>query len=175
MQEGLTQKDCQIMNSARTSWSQKDYIHYYAVQGNEDFKNIQRIVERYTSIPISAIFMIMYKDSPNLEIKEGKLKCDNQKYKDSVIVLDYVEKLIPYCNIIGGRKTVFLNSLMFVYNMDLVDRNRLFEVIKKNCHSMTPAVNTEMALSEIERVYNRMLRPSTRIYPVTEWKKSKGV
>jgi hypothetical protein len=175
IQEGLTEKDCQIMNSARTSWSQRDYIRYHAQQGSQDFIYIQDILNKYKNIPISAIFMVMYKDSPNQEIKDGSLKCDEKKYRESIIKLDYVARIIPYCNIIGGRKVVFLNSLMFVYGMKGVDKDRLFNVIKKNCHSITPAVNTEMALSELERVYNRQLGASARIYPVTEWKKNKGV
>jgi len=176
VQEGLTQKDCQIINSARTSWSMKDYIHYFASLGNQDYINIQNILDRYTSIPISAIFMAIYRDgNPNKSIKEGLVKCDSQKYKESITILDYIEKLIPYMNVMGGRKTVFLNSLMWVYNMKEVDKDRLYEVIRKNCHSMTPASNTEMALSEIERVYNRQLGKNNRVYLVTEWKKNKGV
>ncbi len=176
VQEGATKKDCQIINSARTSWKLTDYIHSYAQSGNVSFKFLEILVNRYSpAIPVSAISFILFGDHGTAEIREGKFKCTAEDYNNTSIILNYMEKFIPYIEIIGGRKTVMFDALTFAYHLPNIDKDRLFQSIKKNCHSMTPPASTEIALAEIERVYNRKLNYANRIYIATEYKKRKGV
>lgn len=175
IQEGATQKDCQIINSARTGWTMKDYIHSFAASGNTSYKYIEILVDRYSPlIPISSVFNMVFHDHHTIFIRNGELKLPVEKYNEAVSVLTYMEKLAPFINAIGGRKAVTYDALYFVYSLPQIDNERLFQVIKKYCHVMTPSLTKETALSEIEKVYNRNLPQDKRIYLVTEYKKSKG-
>lgn len=175
IQEGANETDCQIMNSARTGWSMKDYIHSYAANGNVSYMYMENLVNRYSpAIPISAIFVVLYKDHRTTKIREGTMECSADDYNEAITILNYMEKFVPYLEIIGGRKTVVLDALSFAYHLPSIDKERLFQVIKRNCYSMIPPASKEVALAEIERVYNKQLGFDNRVYLVTEHKKSLG-
>ena len=173
--EGLNKKDCQIMNSARTRWKITDYIHYFSKAGDVNYKYIELLVRRFTKIPVSVVIGSVIKGDITKHIHNGTAVVTPEMYNEANVRLSFIEQLMPYITTIGGRRNVFIEALLLVYDMTGVDRNRLATVIQKNCHTMSPASNYEQTLGEIERVYNRQLGAENRIYMVTEWKKSKGV
>lgn len=176
IQEGATKVDCQIMNSARTGWTVTDYIHSYAESGNISYKYLEILVNRYSpAIPVSIIVNILYNDHQTTIIREGKCNCTDEQFNEAIKILSYLEKFIPYIKIIKGRKAVLYDGIIFAYHLPNINKERLLEAIKSNCHSITPPATKETSLAEIERVYNRNLGHSKKIYFVTEYKKSKGI
>lgn len=175
VQEGATKKDCQIMNSARTRWNYADYIHYFSKSGDISYKYIELLIKRFSSIPVSTVVNQVVKGDMTKHIQSGTAQVTTDMYNEAVVRLAYIEKLMPYITIIGGRRNVFIESLLLVYDMKNIDRERLATVVQKNCYTMSPASNYEQTLGEIERVYNKQLGIASRVYIVTEWKKNKGV
>lgn len=175
IQEGATKKDCQIMNSTKTKWTVNDYVHYYSKSGDINFKYLELLLNRYKQIPKSTILLIAMRGDITEKVREGKAVVTNEQYNEAVIKLDFIENLLPAINQVGGRRASFIDALMEAYDMEGVDRDRLFNTINRNCWSMSPSSNKEESLKEIERVYNKQLGNSNKIYMVTEWKKSKGV
>lgn len=175
VQEGATKKDCQIMNSTKTKWTLNDYVHYFSKSGDLSFKYLELLLNRFKAIPKSTVLTIAMRGDITDKIKEGTAKCDAKQYNEAVVKLTYIEELLPAINQVGGRRASFIDALMKAYDMEKVDRDRLFKTINRNCWSMSPASNMEQALGEIERIYNRQLGNASKVYMVTEWKKSKGV
>lgn len=46
----ITKADIALMNSNRKSWGAKDYISFYAQEGNEDFKRLRKMLKDYPSL-----------------------------------------------------------------------------------------------------------------------------
>lgn len=177
IQNGANQKDCQILNSTKTKWTVQDYIHSYAQEGNTDYQLLENIVNTYRSIPVSAILRIVNKSlNGDHDLRTGGLNFNGVNYDEMLQKLNYMEKFIPYLNILGGRKTVMFSALSFLYNLPSIDKVRLLEVVRKNCYSMTPPTSIVIALEQLERVYNKNLGVDNRVYILMEYKKhiSKG-
>lgn len=174
IQEGATKKDCQIMNSSKTKWTMSDYIHYYSTSGDTNYKYLEILVNRYRILPISTVIGIALRGDISQKVSEGLATITEAQYNDANVKLTYIEKLLPAINQIGGRRVSFIDALMKAYEMPNVDKDRLFNTINKNCWSMSPSSNIEESLKEIERVYNRQLPGTSKVYMVTEWKKSRG-
>ena len=46
----ITKADIALMNSNRKSWGARDYISFYAEEGNEDFKRLKKLLKAYPSL-----------------------------------------------------------------------------------------------------------------------------
>lgn len=176
---GLTKEDCQRMNSKRKAWKPKDYIKYYAVQGNKDYQKLYYIVGKYDKLPLSTILYAMNINCMSLygmngaksgAIKEGKFTAA-AKLEEVEASLGYINNLLDYIKIIRGRQDQFERAILFSIKLKGVDKTRMAKVIKENCYQMTPPASLEIAFKELERVYNRNLKKG-HVYLLTEWKKT---
>ncbi len=172
---GLTKEDCQIMNSVRTSWSQSDYIRFYAVQGNQNYSNLMLLDSIYNDfnlgIIIYAINGMSAGGGSTKKISEGNFICTKEQYYNAVEQLDYLNTIFKYIKQIKGRKTQLCQAIMFCLDVKGIDRDRLARKISENCNTINPPVDMETALQELERVYNYKLQKNAQLYFVTEWKK----
>ena len=176
--KGLDKTDCQRMNSKRRAWAPKDYIKYYAVQGNEHYQKLNILVNKYTNIPLSTILYALemsnslygMSGAKSNKLREG-MYTTNANLEEAEIKLDYINKLIPYIKIIRGRQDQMERAILFAFMHSDIDNDRLERVVKENCYTITPPASLEVAFSELERIYNRNLKKG-QVYLLTDWKKT---
>ena len=174
----ITREDCQRMNAVRTSWKNQDYINFYAMQGNVDYLYLANLDKEFKSfdygVLLYAIDKITYGGGTSKLIQSGNFKCSAQQYNEAIDKLDYLTNLFPFLKQIKGRRTQMCWAILFAYDLDNIDKERLAKVIKENCNMINPPVDTESALKELERIYNYNIKKKENIvYLLTEWKKSR--
>ena len=52
VQDGIGIKECQQMNIHQSNWTTYDFIQSYAMTGNDNYKRLQSIVDKFKSLPI---------------------------------------------------------------------------------------------------------------------------
>ena len=173
--KGLTKDDCQMMNSARTSWKQADFIKFYAIQGNSNYSNLMILDSTYTDFNLGVILYATSNKkvggSSAQIIINGNYICSKEQFYEEVEKLDNLNNIQQYIKQIKGRKTQLCQAIMFCLRLEKTDKDRLAQKIAENCNNINPPVDFETALQELERIYNYKLQKQNQIYFVTEWKK----
>lgn len=173
----LTREDCQRMNAIRTSWKNQDYIHFYAIQGNPSYLMLSSLDSTYTSfdygVLLFALNKITYGGGTLKLIQSGNFTCTKEQYADAIDKLDFLTDLLPALKCIKGRRTQMCWAILFAYDLENVDKERLARVVNDNCNNINPPVDIESAIKELERVYNYKIRKENTVYLLTEWKKSR--
>lgn len=177
IQKDITPLDCQRINSDRRAWTLADYIKYHAFRGNEDYQQIYKLIQRYPDMPVHTI---VYACSGRMNIScaggnsTRKIRAGELTIRTNVALatklLDYLQELVPYIKEVGGRVDVLGRAIIYACQVEGVEKERLKAAVKMNCHSMTPAANLEVALKELERIYNQN-KKKNRIYLWTEYQK----
>lgn len=75
---GLTKADIAVLNTAQKNWTAMDFINFYAVEGNEHYKNLAALIDKYYWIKPSALVRISCGDSAS-KIKDGGGKIKDLK------------------------------------------------------------------------------------------------
>lgn len=176
--KGITRNDCQIMNSARTGWTAKDYIHFYAIQKKPSYVMLNSLLNTYSNLNLGIIVYatsnLLQGQASTTKIINGTYECTENQYFSAIKVLDFLTKSEEYINKIKGRKTQLCQAIIFALRNVEIDNERLAVKLKENYNSFNPPVDMETALSELERIYNYKLKDrDKRVYLVTEWKKRK--
>lgn len=159
--EGLTAKDCAVLNASTTPWNLKDYIQSYRAQNIHDYDYLFDLVNKYEGDGIginSVVFAINGTvESHQSIIKNGVFKCTEKQYEIADDLLSYLKKFMP--TIIRGakgRRTLMAVAIMFAYKMELVDDNRLLE--KFNLYYTSDIApyfsNMETAFKTLNEIYN---------------------
>lgn len=78
----LTKSDIAVLNTAQKNWTRSDFINFYAMEGNENYKQLAAIIDKYYWLKISAILRICCGDAANL--REGGIKIRDTKEADKV-------------------------------------------------------------------------------------------
>ena len=175
---GLTKDDCQMMNSIRSSWLAADYIKFYAIQGNSSYTMLLNLDSVYTNfnygVLLYALNKEMYGGGSTKKIQDGTFSCTVDEYNSAIEKLDFLNNLLPYIKKVKGRKTQFCWAILFAYEQENIDKERLEKVIIENCNNINPPADMETALKEIERIYNYKIKKENIVYLVTEWKKQRN-
>lgn len=157
---GMTLDDCIVLNSSTTGWSLNDYIDSYVAQGNSNYSALKSLMTKHPQIPLNAVFFAVSGNSGNggkaaATIREGQLQIDKSTYDKVDVLLGYAERFLEKFQ--TGNKINFLVAVMFCYNVDGVDREKLFT--KWDRYALTKTVSTPVvkiydALDMLERAYN---------------------
>lgn len=173
--DGLTVEDCVIMNNVRTSWAIEDYIKLYAAQGNEDYIRLQKLLKEYTFAPATTVCAIvkgsLVSGTSNSKLKSGTYKFTEQEYDIVKRKLDFLDELAPYIKAVKGRQTGVWAALSFCYDHPDIDNSRLKKQVKEKIATIIPPANLEIAVKEIERIYNYKIGKERYRYIYTEYQK----
>lgn len=157
--EGIGIEECVSMNIYQANWTQKDYISCYSNRGNENYTELEKLLEKYKDIgSIATVFsatLVPRRSSEDI-IKSGRLIFPHKNAIKADEALAYVRPLMPCIKQLSGRRTEFISMVIFVYlKSPDVDKRRLADVIKKKYKSFAPIASYENALREMEKAYNR--------------------
>lgn len=174
--KGLALEDCLTMNNTRMSWALTDYIVSFATQGKEDYEFIRGLAEKYTFVPISVLIAIIKGQSSSggigNAVKSGEFKFPEEERKNAIKKLDFLSDCAPYILRVPGRASSMFLAVAFAYDLDAIDKARLKSQIKRWIGIVVPPANIEMAVKEIENLYNYRGSRGEYVYIYTEWKKA---
>ena len=172
---GLDASDCVDMNNARVAWSPEDFIKLFASQGNENYIRLRELLNTYDFAPVSTIVAqlkgLTSNPSLNAAIRKGTFKLTAKEAKDITEKFDFMQELKPYIKGVKGRSSAIYAAISFCYNLDIVNKGRLKKQIKTRIANITPPVDLEMALKEIEYIYNYKINQKDYVDIFTEYKK----
>lgn len=172
--KGIGIKECLYMNINQEKWSILDYVKSYAEMGNENYKRLLDLLELYPIYKLTAIGSAckgLNMISTSI-LKKGDFELSVTEYENAIIKLNYVNRFIPYFKKMPGKITNFTQAIVYITDMENVDKQRLFNTITENPRSMTPWNDLRTCIQSIEEVYNKGLGGKNRVYMFTEYKKS---
>lgn len=158
--DGLTIKDCIALNVYQTGWTLKDYVESFADRGNKSYEFLLHLITKYSDlnmgICISAITGKI--DNRASEIKSGNFECTGEQYEKADELLDYTMKFIrPIKNFSKGKIDYICTAIMFAYQLDGVNRERLAEKFERYYGMDDIPMFNDMsgALKTLTMIYNR--------------------
>lgn len=154
----LSVQDCVVMNNARTSWSLADYINFYAIQGNPNYIILKAMAEDYYFIPVSILVSIVVESSQgggvSQRIKNGDFEITAKEHDKAIAKLELLRSCKREILSVPGRASALFLAAAHAYDCEDVDTTRLQKQIQTYASLITPPANMDMALQEIEKVYN---------------------
>ena len=169
---GLGFDDCIAMNISGTNWHQIDYIEAFAQNGNSNYVRILELIKRNPDVTLTNIMCAStgLMTSSSASVKTGTIEVSEGQYFKACELLDYVTKVLPLINGIGKSKNYFANALMFAYQCESVDPEKMVHQIANYSHKLGSFGDTESCLDALSEVYNFKSR-GDRVYLATEYKK----
>lgn len=177
--EGIGRVECQMLNLFQKNWTTKNYIDSYVADGDENYIWLREMLVKYKDLTTSVVLGVAVGKGKtrcmggqvNSVIQEGNLKLSEAEKRHIDRVLFYLSRFAETVNYLGGRKDTFYSALMFLYNLDVVDKEMLCEKVNNARYDGLVSSGTpEGWLTQFEEVYNKGLRKERKIDAVHEYK-----
>lgn len=170
-------KTCMILNQNTRNWKDEDYVKSYVEQGNENFKKLLYLMEKYDLGVQTVVFAIkghQHGGGSNSPIRRGSFKVNDEEYKKADAILEKLMPLLPFIKRAKAHTQKLSFAIMYAIGNPSVDYERLRDVLSKKYHEIEPYSVLEDLLDEISKRYNYGLKGSTqRIYLKTDYEKEK--
>lgn len=172
---GLGKEDCVTMNNIRMAWNLADYINFYAKQGIDNYVILKNIIEKYTfASPTTLIGIVKTTGAGGSllgAVKNGTFSVSTREYNKAIEKLEFLKGIVQYVLSTSSRPSAIINAIAFAYDCPGVNKARLARQIKNYISMTTPAANLDMALKEVEKLYNYRNPRGEYVYIYTEYKK----
>ena len=176
IQNGIGIDECIQMNIHQSNWSLNDYVTSYAIRGNDDYKRLQSLIDRFTELPIGTVIMCAnnanYTHSGALskKLKSGKMEISEQDFERARWELDYAAKMKQVAKTIGGKKEPFYGAVVYAYrSLNSEGRNRMEDVIRKHAYDFPSLTKPVEYLKRFDGFYNDTVSKSKRIKLAVQW------
>lgn len=153
---GLGLKDCIAFNISSKKWTSQDYINTYVSQGNKDYIQLQRFAEKYSKLSIVRIACVCIEKGTQgstvlNQLAEGTFKIKNVSEANER--LSYINEVYDFikCN---GKKPYVIPILGNLFDLEIVDMDRMKEQIKKNNIRDFSIASQNDCLDFLSEVYN---------------------
>ena len=155
---GAGTKECVYMNMDMVNWKLPDFIKSYAEQGNENYQRLLALMERYAGGNLNIISTAIYRVSKakHREIKGGTLQLTEEQYKRAIPRLEFITPLLKKINEkkLPGSVVTLMQTLIYYFDYDEVDKDRLKARVEKYIYSANPWVSSQDCEKEVEDIYN---------------------
>lgn len=180
IEEGIGIKECQGLNHYQKNWSTMDYINSHVAAGNQNYIWLKSMLVKYKGMPNTVIFSVATSGGRSSSmgaaehfkaIESGAMTvCDADKERADD-ALFYLSRFVDTASYLGGRKDKFYSAVMFLYLLNVVDRERLVTVINNARYDgMVSSSTVEGYLQQFELIYNKGLMKARRIDMMHEYK-----
>lgn len=154
------------INNASTVWSTGNYIDSYADLGNDAYKVLRELTDKYAPrIPrkvVHAIASGRMSYSGAQELRTGKFKLARE-VGDIESELDFLAKLgMPKA--VRGRKETIYSVLAFCYESDEIHNAILCKQWELYSEMIGGVADTKMAAEEVEKIYNYKRRTDKHVF-----------
>lgn len=165
---GIGNKECICMNMNMVNWTVPDFIKSYAEQGDENYQRLLTLMDNYANGNLSVISTALYRISKprHREIKAGTLQLTREQYEEALPRLRFIKPLLDNINDkrLPGSFVTLLQTAIYYYDYDEVDKDRLLQSIEKYIYNAQPWVSNEDCEREVENVYNYNMKLENRIF-----------
>lgn len=79
--DGLTKEDIAALNTAQKNWTRLDFINFYAIEGQPQFRELARLINKYSALKVSFILTIV---GDCKKLRQGQLRLNNLEYAHSL-------------------------------------------------------------------------------------------
>lgn len=167
-EEGLTIEDCISMNISGTPWKLKDYINSYAARGYKDYVVLKDFIEKHKYNFNTSCYAIFGTGTHNRDeiIKSGRVSISQEQLDFANEICDFWEN---FAEIKTNRQTDLYAAIMYCYQMDAVDNNRLIKKINAFPRNFETIAGVQDAIDVIEDCYNNRIGRSNYVYIETEY------
>lgn len=154
--------DIRDLNSAGAHWTRKDFVHYYATLNQEPYPTILKVQEKY-GIPLQLAISLVNDSKKNIRRKHfeaGKLKMVNSMEKieeimDNVITMrDWLRENLPQVERLFIKHLRFLMGLIFCYNHEDIDKEKLTQKLKQYCARIHTCGSVSEYIKMLVNIYN---------------------
>lgn len=172
---GVSVQDCVTMNNVRTTWNLVDYVNLFASQGNPNYVILKSLIQNYSFLPPSTLVAVLSKSSSNgnlcTTIKTGEYEITAKDHDGAIDKLEMLKRCSRYILSVPGRASALFTAVAYAYDLEGIDKERLEKQLKTNINIITPPANLEMALKEVEYLYNYRNNRSSYVYILNEYKR----
>jgi len=177
---GIGRKECQALNLFQKNWTTKNYIDSYVADNNEHYIWLKEVIARYskaltTSVVINVAIgkgrSYILGGQKNIIVNDGRFKLSPSEKTYVENVLFYLSRFSDTIDYVGGRKETFFGAIMFLYQLEELDRERICKVINDARYDgLVSSGTVEGWLQQIETLYNKRLQKCSRVDIVHEYK-----
>ena len=166
--EGAGNKECIYMNMNMVNWKLADFIKSYAEQGNENYKRLWDLMQKYANGNLDIITTAVYRisKSKHREIKKGTLQLTEEQYQAAIPRLEYIKPILEEIDDkkLPGSLVTLMQTLIYYYDYPEVDKDRLKYSVEKYIYNAIPWVLNTDCEREIENVYNYGIKLEKKIF-----------
>ena len=165
---GASTKECVYMNMNMVNWKLADFVKSYAEQGNANYQRLLDLMENYTNGNIDVISTAVYRVSKAKckDIKSGFLQLTQEQYENAIARLEFAQTILEKLNErkLPGSLVTLLQTVIYYYDYEEVDKNRLAYCIEKYIYNATSWVTNSDCEAEVENVYNYNMKAENKIF-----------
>jgi hypothetical protein len=165
--EGAGNRECIYMNMNMVNWKLPDFVKSYAEQGNENYQRLVALMEKYANGNLNIISTALYRVSKAKlrAIKDGTLQLTEDQYKEAVPRLEFIKPLLDRLDEkkLPGSMITLMQTLIYYYDYEEVDKERLAYSVEKYIYNATPWVLNTDCEREVENAYNYNIKLEDKI------------
>ena len=160
VEEDAGLNECITLNQATTAWKLPDYIHSFAIKGNADYIELEKLMTEYPEFSDMAIVYAAsgLVDSATKSIQEGKYTTANKFIDDPSKALDFVNLMRESIKSLKGTKSKAEQALIFAYSIDEVNKDRMVTQFNALSFELKSFSTFDDWLKGISDLYNRNLK-----------------
>jgi hypothetical protein len=151
---GLTRKDMAMLNSTKRVWSFMDYVHHYAIEGNKNFLDFNRLCRKYSStLKPSWVQALCARDGRRCteDVKDGIMDITNIAHVEKWIV--YMEDMTKYIDKNIMYSSRFIEAVVPMFD-DNYDHEKMMKNLRKRGDTMTISNTKQKYTTMLQSLYN---------------------
>jgi len=130
----LTKSDIAVLNTAQKNWTRTDFINFYALEGNENYKRIAALLNKYYFVKPTVIIHMACGRDPG--IKEGAARIEDAKR---------VEQALGWLKSLMADYPFITSTACACAFFDVVTSEKLFNYLKRYATPKTLRICTNYA------------------------------
>lgn len=172
--EGIGIEECRTLNVYQKNWGLMDYVESFANCGNDNYIWLEALIRKYKGLPHSLIFTVAGDAAPfsnnGNDIKNGEFIAPKNRREYSDMKLFFLSRFVDITKHLKGRMEPFYAALAFLYDIEFINNERLYESINVSRYDLVAANSIEGCLRMIEPMYNKNLAKKNQVDMVHEYK-----
>lgn len=163
VQEGLTLKDCQLMNCNSKTWSTEDFLNGYCELGKKDYIILRDFHNKNKHLSLWLCETILA-DNVNMgTILNVKFKDGDYKVKDIKKAQKIADMILDFKNYTPYGQRNFFVALIKMFNNEKYNHERMLNKLSFQNSKLQKEVNINTYLQVLSDIYNYKTKMSERV------------
>ncbi|MCM5528950.1 ParB N-terminal domain-containing protein [Parasegetibacter sp. NRK P23] len=159
--EGLTDNDISRLNANKSNWALLDYLNYYCIKGEPEYKKLRNFIVKHPKFSITAAVHILceYSRGITLDFKEGKFVVDDEQKSNEIVA--QIEELGQFGKHVYGNN--FLRAFTQISRDPKYDHKKMIHQISKSPREFVPCGKLSQYFDVFNEIFNRDIRQNNRV------------